>query len=302
MIPEFPNFKIVGLSDRVEIEAFTHRFPPYSNFNFVSLLCWGPAAVSWLHGNLAARFQDTPHDQPVYSFLGTNCIAETTTALLRLATAEGMEPVLRHVPEVTIMAGDPDFAACHTIVAEPESADYVLSVEAMSSLKLKRLRTKRRCWRRFHTTQPGHSLEELDLSCAVTRGEILAVCDVWQSLKALSGNGVATERAALERGLALDDQLGLVALGARLGRRLTAFTLNEALPSGWSLWHFAKADPGCATVGTWLDVESARWLHAKGCTYANIAEDLGLPGLRTSKRSWLPVKMMKKYRLSLCGS
>lgn len=40
MIPKFPEFKKLELSNKEEIENFTSKFPPYSDFNFVSMWCW----------------------------------------------------------------------------------------------------------------------------------------------------------------------------------------------------------------------------------------------------------------------
>ena len=40
MLPEFPQFKKLELSDKEEVEKFTSKFPPYSDFNFVSMWSW----------------------------------------------------------------------------------------------------------------------------------------------------------------------------------------------------------------------------------------------------------------------
>lgn len=40
MLPEFPQFKNLELSDEEEIERHTHKFLPYSDFNFVSMWSW----------------------------------------------------------------------------------------------------------------------------------------------------------------------------------------------------------------------------------------------------------------------
>ena len=40
MIPQFPKFKHVEVTDREAVETHTHRFDPYSDFNFTSLWAW----------------------------------------------------------------------------------------------------------------------------------------------------------------------------------------------------------------------------------------------------------------------
>ena len=40
MIPNFPNFKIIELSDRESILAITKEFDPYSDFDFGNIIFW----------------------------------------------------------------------------------------------------------------------------------------------------------------------------------------------------------------------------------------------------------------------
>ena len=80
MIPEFPEFKKLELSDKEDVEAFTKKFPPYSDFNFVSMWSWdikGEMRLSILNGNLVVRFTDYITGDPFYSFLGNNKTNET---------------------------------------------------------------------------------------------------------------------------------------------------------------------------------------------------------------------------------
>lgn len=75
MIPQFPEFKIVEVGDREAVESHTHRYPPYSDFNFTSLWAWDTSnerMISELNGNLVVRFTDYATNEPFLSFLGTN--------------------------------------------------------------------------------------------------------------------------------------------------------------------------------------------------------------------------------------
>ena len=61
MIPEFPEFKKLELSDKEEVEKITSKFPPYSDFNFVSMWSWNIENKIWisqLYGNLVVHFTD----------------------------------------------------------------------------------------------------------------------------------------------------------------------------------------------------------------------------------------------------
>lgn len=75
MIPEFPKFKHIELIDKEEIEQITHKYPPYSDFNFVSMWSWdikGEIRISKLNNNLVVRFTDYLSGNPFFSFLGDN--------------------------------------------------------------------------------------------------------------------------------------------------------------------------------------------------------------------------------------
>lgn len=58
MIPAFPDFKKVEVSDRGVVEAHTHKYDPYSDFNFTSLWAWDTSnerMISESNGNRILR-------------------------------------------------------------------------------------------------------------------------------------------------------------------------------------------------------------------------------------------------------
>ena len=75
MIPEFPQFKPLTLSDKESIERITQKYPPYSDFNFMSMRCWdikGKIKISKFNNNLVVRFTDYLKGNPFFSFWGDN--------------------------------------------------------------------------------------------------------------------------------------------------------------------------------------------------------------------------------------
>src|SRR3989338_5939738 len=105
MIPKFPKFKKLELSDKKDIEKFTSKFPPYSDFNFVSMWSWdikGEMRISILNENLVVRFTDYITGEPFFSFLGNNKVNETAEALIDLSKKEGLKPMLKLVPELVV--------------------------------------------------------------------------------------------------------------------------------------------------------------------------------------------------------
>src|SRR6185369_9800822 len=98
MLPKFPEFKKLELSDKADIEAITNKYPPYSDFNFTSMWCWdtrGEMMVSELNNNLVVKFADYITGEPFYSFIGTNDTNDTVRQLIGLATTQGIKPRLK---------------------------------------------------------------------------------------------------------------------------------------------------------------------------------------------------------------
>lgn len=50
MIPQFPNFKKAEVADRGAVEAHTHKYDPYSDFNFTSLWAWDTSGERMISG------------------------------------------------------------------------------------------------------------------------------------------------------------------------------------------------------------------------------------------------------------
>src|SRR6185295_11781832 len=125
MIPEFPKFKKLELEDKKEIEEFTSKFPPYSDFNFVSMWSWdirGEMRISQLQENLVVKFTDYLTGKPFYSFLGNKNTNSTVEKLLFLSKAEKLEMVLKLVPEDSVLGLD---IKKYNIVEDRDHFDYI---------------------------------------------------------------------------------------------------------------------------------------------------------------------------------
>jgi hypothetical protein len=89
------------------------------------------------------------------------------------------------------------------------------------------------------------------------------------------------------------------ALGVFTGDTLRGFTLWESVAGGrWSIHHFMKADPSIAGLSSLLVHERSRVLLAAGHEFANIEQDLGIPGLAAFKCSLRPCRFLRKYLIT----
>ena len=69
-----------------EIEKITSDFPPYSDFNFVSLWCWNltnKTQLSLLNDNLVIRMEDYTTADIFYMFIGQSKIKNTIEILFK---------------------------------------------------------------------------------------------------------------------------------------------------------------------------------------------------------------------------
>ena len=89
---------------------------------------------------------------------------------------------------------------------------------------------------------------------------------------------------------------GHLCTGIFLGKDLIGFCLNELLPNSFACIHFSKADTHISQgVYAYLLQENAKLLSEKGVKFINLEQDLGIPGLKSWKKSHGVDMFLKKY-------
>lgn len=137
-IPTFPCFKILDLKNRDCIEGFVRSYPPYSDFNFLNLFCYGGLGgfrISLLNGNLVVRFTDYLTHAPFYSFLGSHGILDTIDRLVDMAGSEGLTKELRLVPEDSILFAIEHIQSRFSVSEDPANSDYILASMSVATLE-----------------------------------------------------------------------------------------------------------------------------------------------------------------------
>jgi hypothetical protein len=297
VIPQFPDLKKLEASDKQEVETFTATFPPYSDFNFISMWSWdtsGEMALSQLNGNLVVRFTDYITGEPFYSFIGTTDADATARMLLETSARQGLAPVLRLIPNDVATALD---ANIFGIEAKPDHADYVLSVDRLRTYGGGAFKMVRNNLRKFLKNTPLARFEVLDLQRPEIRRDLERLFALWFANKnAAVIDDNEHEYAAFSR--CLDPQLSshLISYGVYAGDALIAFLLMENIGDGFAIVHFEKADTNTyAGIMPFLRQQAAHAVSEQGIRYINLEQDLGIEGLRVSKASYAPDHYLKKY-------
>lgn len=303
MIPEFPQFKKLELSDKKDIEKFTSKFPPYSDFNFVSMWSWdikGEMCVSQLHGNLVVKFTDYLTGEKFYSFLGDNKANDTAETLLGLSKKEGLELRLKLMPEESIKGID---ISKFKIQEDRDNFDYIYKVENLIKMSGGRFETKRK-HTRFFKKNFTHEIKVLDLNNPPIKNEIINLFNDWATDKGkTSTNYFKNEFFALSRLLDSSNSIIFFVVGVYLEDKLISVSITENTHSIYNLGHFQKSRSlSFKGLNDYLINELAKMLNERKIKYMNCEQDLGLLGLRKNKESYLPHSYFKKFSLSIVDS
>lgn len=296
MIPTFPKFKKLELSDRAEIESITRRYPPYSDYNFTSMWCWdtkGEVSLSTLNQNLVVGFTDYISREPFLSFIGSTKVVETAKELIAFSKTKGMTPVLKLVPESSAS----NFDETLMVTRDEDNFDYILSLENMSSYSGNKYRAKRNFVNRFKKNYKSN-VARLDFKNNDVQQELLRVFQRWVGIKGVSIEDAENEYLAISRLLYLDDFKNIYVMGVFVDHKLVGYSINEILDNEYAILHFEKADVSFVGVYSYIMQQTADELLKTRRRYLNYEQDLGLSGLKKGKMQYRPCAVLKKYRVN----
>lgn len=296
MIPEFPKFKKLELSDQHEIEKITHVHNPHSDYNFMSMWSWDVKEhmeISLLNGNLVVKFTDYITTEPFYSFLGKNNSDHTTETLLNFSEVTVLRPKLNLVPHDSVENLN---LKKFRVEEDQDNFDYIYNLSQIASYKGNKFSDKRTMINSFLRKHGEPTVKILDVNHTNDQNQIITLNDFWlqNKIKDDISFNIKNEFIATKKFLraAFKDTL---AVGLYKDDKLLGYSIFTLLPKNYAICHFSKADITYDGVYEYLMRECAKILLDYKCTFLNYQQDLGLPGLRRSKTSFRPVQYLKKY-------
>ncbi|MCX6747943.1 MAG: phosphatidylglycerol lysyltransferase domain-containing protein [Candidatus Nomurabacteria bacterium] len=294
MIPEFPQFKSLELEDRKDVERFTSKFPPYSDFNFVSMWSWdvkGEMGISQLNGNLVVRFTDYINGKPFFSFLGDNKVTETANTLIEYSKEHYGKNKISLIPEHTIEFLDEDHG--FDLESDVNASDYVYEVSHLANMHNWPQHTSGKHVRSFTKIFPNYKIGHFSLN-EVNKEDYLELFKKWAENRQIEDKATINEFNALNR-IFSDAFKDLRIVSLFLEDQLIAFTIYEIVSKDYAISHFAKSDKSHhKAVSDIINWEEAKIIHGQGIRYFNWEQDLGILGLRKSKLKYSPAFMLKK--------
>lgn len=233
------------------------------------------------------------------------------------AGAGPLEPVLAALEADAAERGEPCRLLCVTpgqleqleqlrpgryrCVSDRDGWDYLYDIDRLADLTGKKLHGKRNHISRFQDRYPDWRVEEITVDNLAECAEM----DLeWNRLyRTENGDAEAEarsrldERHAMSKAFAHYEALGLSGLLLRAEGRLVAFTMGSPIGADTFDIHFEKAYGEIQGAYPMINREFARWIreHYPQVRYLNREDDMGLEGLRRSKNSYYPDRMVEKY-------
>jgi hypothetical protein len=299
-LPLYPTFKKLELSDKEIFEEYTKKFPPYSDYNFVSLWSYNTeddVTFSFLNDNLVIKLRDYITNEPFYTFLGTNKAEETINNLLTLSATKSVMKKLKLIPEANILTNKEIFDT-FLINEDRDNFDHIFSLEKISTLEGAAY-SKQRGWiNNLLKNYPEIQITQLNSNEATVQHRLVELFQTWEKNKNTETDDAVHELIAIKRLLKNSSHFNLTTVGIFYKNTLIGFSISEYLQNDYSIMHFVKADTNYKGIYQLLYKETARAHFEKGAKYLNREQDLGIEGLRKAKESWSPITFLKKYTIS----
>ena len=290
-IPTYPVFRPLVLEDKKVFDAAFAAFPPEnSEYTFTNLFSWRIQhgfCVSRVGGMLILAAEK--HGQKeYYPPIG----AGDARAVIRRILADTKSRFVR-IPEnmLSAVARDPDIKA----VEDRDNADYVFFTKDLIELKGRRYDAKRNFIKHFKS---AYRFDYVPVTEAEI-GEVLRFQNVWCVEKGCGQSKSLQDEAEAVRTMLAHLRLFSLKAGAlAVDGAICAVCIAEALNHETLVIHALKGAKGMNGIYPTLFNEFLR-REAAAYRYINMEQDLGVPGLRASKESYQPVRMTRKFTLSL---
>ncbi|MHC4481140.1 MAG: DUF2156 domain-containing protein [Planctomycetota bacterium] len=280
------ELKPLEWSDRGRVVEHLRRFPPaISEHTFTNLYVWRfHRPIRLVEVEAALLFVGLRDGRrrlfgPPVGPIGAAELLE----FLRQAEVESLE----RLPEA---AADELRRAGLRVTPDRDNADYVYLRRDLAELD----------GRRYHAKKNlvNQCLSSYDCEyCEVTEAnldEAAEMVERWFAEREMDQSvGLAEEYWAIRETLDNYAGLGLRGGAVRIGGRIEALTIGQALSDDTAVVHFEKA------IGAYTGLYQLinQWFCRHGLTqfeYVNREQDLGIPGLRRAKKSYQPHHMVDK--------
>ena len=285
------DYKVIELSDRKWIMELLKKSDFRGcEYNFANNFAWHR-----LYDTTICRYKDFYISRSqkyglMYTFpAGCGNYKDLFLTLKKDAEEQNTPLVISSVTDENLAIFKELFDGQYEVSCEDSSSDYIYDAEKIRTLSGKKYHKKRNHLSKFYQNDWEYSdMTEKDFDECIE----FAVKS-YNSNQSYDNESSVAEQFAINAFMNYYNELELKGGVIRVDGKVEAFTIGDPINSDTFDIHIEKANAEIQGAYTAINNEFAK-SATNVYSYINREEDLGLEGLRKSKRSYYPVIMLKK--------
>ncbi len=293
MIPEYPKFKPLGLEDKPilakHLRLTSRNVCELSLGNIFIWKTFDNTQLTCINHNVCMLLSQA--NEPPYFLepLGHHRLNET------------VEIMLKHIGRIARVSAH--FISRLTegkykLSPQRNQFDYVYLTTELAELKGRKFDGKRNHIKKFRAKFPAYEFAALTPDL---KREALSLFDRWFKIREASRYfpklAYARQKAAITEAFSNFEELKIIGGALLFEKSLKGFALGSPLNPETVSVHFLYSDPDLPGIFQTILWEAANKTFSS-YKYMNLEQDLGIPGLRTAKLSYHPLKLEEKFEIT----
>lgn len=285
-------YKTPDISDKIRVDKIFKSYgAPSLEYSFTTVFLWAEILNTEIAEHKSALI--VRYGKNFYLFPAGNNDEDIKSAIEEILNESSGEVRFGGVGEREKEFLELYFPGRFAFEENRNMGDYIYTTEQLSSLKGRKLSSKRNHINKFLENNPDWVYEKID---SHNIDEVSKMHDEWEKIAdAENVKGLLDEGKVVKKAIRYFYELGLCGGLLRSGGRVIAFSMGDELNPDTFLVHIEKA---------FYDIQGAYPMINKqfvlaNCMnykYVNREEDTGDEGLRKAKLSYYPCEIIKKYR------
>lgn len=289
MIPEYPEFKPLELEDKLIISRHLKLIPKnICELSLGNIFIWKAldnTQLTCINHNVCMLLSQ-PNEPPYFlEPLGHHKLSETVGVMLKHIgrISRASKNFVFRLPE-----GE------HKSSPLRNQFDYIYLTKELADLKGRKFDGKRNHIKRFGTKVPAY--EFVPLTPDLKR-EALSLFEKWFKVRENPRMSHIAQKNAVTSAFSNFEQLNLLGGALLIDGELKGFTLGSQLNPETISVHFLYSDPELPGIFQTILWEACNKTYS-AFKYVNLEQDLGIPGLRTAKLSYHPLRLEQKFEVT----
>ncbi|MBW1848829.1 MAG: GNAT family N-acetyltransferase [Deltaproteobacteria bacterium] len=302
-IPEFPDMKQIDIGDRLQYLSCLEKMPVVpSDVTFENLFVYDAAgrqiSLSTMNNNVIIRTR-SEKEVSLYPPVGNNRLDETILDCLDWLKTESEEAGFTCVPYHQVEVLKQETKKKLNIVKDRNSFDYLYGMASYGTFNMPSLRTLRQNLTHFLDKNPEYKDLTYGMIDEVSDFQQYWMKDYTERMQKANKpvtDFIAKENEAITKALSLCKTLGLKIGAIYLDGVIEGFTI-ASIHKKTAYIHFEKASRKRGAYQALIHLFSQSALE--NIDTVNKEQDLGIPGLRTSKKRYDPSGYIEKCCITM---